>query len=276
MSFEPQPDLSSKLSSDSSTGSQQEVPAGIKAFIAGAPRTGTSILVFALKAVFDLPGFGESHVMPAFNQMVHAVFRYWEPFKNVDRAVVNKTMLAQMDLQDVERHVYGYIRKFYGERFPSGSWVDKTPSPPGVYALPMAEKVFPEARLIVTQRNGIEVVTSHVKKFNSCFNEACDIWTSAMMGLAKIRPLCRNLLVVDQYDFSNAPDSVAAEISRHLGHPDKADALAKYFVSERVEFSSGHDWSKRLRLVDVSWPDDQKEIFRVKCGETMATCGYEM
>ena len=207
---------------------------GIKAFIAGAPRTGTSILVFGLKAVFDLPGYGESHVLPAFNQMVHALFTYWEPFKKVDRSVVNETMLAKMDLADVKRHVHDYIRHFYMDSFPDGSWVDKTPSPPGVYALPMAEQVFPDARLIVTQRNGIEVVASHIRKFNTAFAEACEVWTSAMLGLGEIQRLCNNLLVVDQFDFSNAPDRVAAAIANHLGHPEKAEALAQYLVSERV------------------------------------------
>jgi Sulfotransferase family len=254
----------------------QRGPAGIKAFIAGAPRTGTSILVFGLKAVFDLPGHGESHVLPAFNQMIHALFRYWEPFKKVKQSVVNETMLAKMKLEDVERHVHGYIRKFYMDSFPDGSWVDKTPSPPGVYALPLAEQVFPDARLIVTQRNGIEVVSSHIKKFNATFEEACEVWISAMLGLTRIRPLCKNLLVVDQYDFSNVPNHVAAAISNHLGRPEKAEALAQYLLSERVELSSAHDWSKRLRLEDMSWSNEQKQFFRDKCGEMMNSYGYAM
>ncbi len=261
---------------DSNSTSEPGQAAGIKAFIAGAPRTGTSILVFALKAVFDLPGHGESHVLPAFNQMVHALFRYWEPFKKVNQSVVNETMLAKMDLADVEGLVHDYIRKFYADCFPAGAWVDKTPSPPGVYALPLAEKVFPDARLIVTQRNGIEVVASHMKKFNTAFAEACEIWTSAMLGLAKIRPLCKNLLVVDQYDFSNAPDRIAAAIASHLGQPEKAAALAQYLSSERVELSSAHDWSKRLRLDDMSWSNDEKKFFRDTCGGMMNSCGYEM
>jgi hypothetical protein len=38
----------------------------------------------------------------------------------------------------------------------------------------------------------------------------------AMMGLTRIWPLCKDLIAVDQYDFSNTPDRVAAEISSHL------------------------------------------------------------
>lgn len=249
--------------------------AGTKVFIAGAPRSGTSILLYAMKHIFELPGFGESHVMPAFNQMVHAFYQYWEPFKSVDRSVIDKTMLGRISLEDVKQSVHDYVRELYLQHFPTGSWVDKTPSPSGVTALPMAEQVFPDAKLIVTRRNGIEVVSSHMKKFDASFENACKIWISAMRELRRIQPMCKNLLIVDQYDFSNAPDKVAAEIAHHLRLPEKTEVLAKYLANERVELSSTHDWRKRLRLEDVSWPDNQKELFRKSCGELMKEFEYE-
>jgi hypothetical protein len=69
----------------------------------------------------------------------------------------------------------------------------------------MIESIFPDTRLIMIKRNGIEVVVSHLKKFEgSSFNHACRTWTHAMRGLLKARNRCRNLLEIDQYDLQNA------------------------------------------------------------------------
>jgi hypothetical protein len=248
----------------------------LKLFIAGAPRTGTSILLFALKDVFELPGYGESHVIPAFNEMIHRGYEYLQPFRSTDSAITREMMVGALQLPDIRAHLSQFIREFYQVHFPGGSWVDKTPSSPGVFALVLAEQVFPDARLIVTYRNGIEVVASHVKKFNASFEEACDIWKSAMEGLGAIRPLCKNLLVVDQFDFSNATDDVASKIARHLFRADRAADLALYLRNQRVESSSTHDWGGRLRLANMSWSEADKELFRRKCGETMREYGYEI
>jgi hypothetical protein len=247
-----------------------------KIFIAGAPRSGTSILLFAMKDVFGLPGFGESHVMPAINQMVHSFYKYIEQYKGVDKSVLAEIMLPRVSLDEIKKPLFGYVRELYGKTFPGGNWVDKTPSPPGIFALPLAEEIFPDARLIVMKRTGIEVVSSHVKKFSSRFETACDIWVSAMTGLERIRPLCKNLLVVDQFDFFNATDSVAIDISAHVGLPEKAIELGRYLKTQRVESSSAHDWSRRLRLDDLPWTEQQREVFRARCGHMMVTVGYEM
>ena len=43
-------------------------PVPLQVFIVGAPRSGTSILFYAMSKVLLLPGFGESHVMPLFRE----------------------------------------------------------------------------------------------------------------------------------------------------------------------------------------------------------------
>src|SRR5215472_345933 len=92
-------------------------------FIAGAPRSGTSILVFALKEVFGLPGFGESHVMPAFQRMVHHLRAYNNGFVNITAPI----MLKKLNRQGLETYLFDYIHNFYAELFPKGRWIDKTP-----------------------------------------------------------------------------------------------------------------------------------------------------
>jgi hypothetical protein len=246
-------------------------PSGTKVFIVGAPRSGTSILVFALKEVFGLPGFGESHVMPAFQRMVHQLRAYTNGFTSISDPV----MLKNLNRSDLECYLFQYIRQFYSDNFPDGSWVDKTPSGEAVFGLPLIESIFPDARLIATKRNGIEVITSHVKKFNSSFNEACINWVTAMQGLLHARQGCRRLLEVDQYDFLNASKEVAQRIATHLDVPNRGEQLATYFANHRVEQSSVLDAKVRPRLAHTDWSDDEKELFEKQCGEMMTAFDYE-
>ena len=243
-----------------------------KVFIVGAPRSGTSILVFAMKDVFGLPGFGESHVMPAFQRMVHHLRAYLRSFAD-NRDVV---MLKKLSRPELEEYLFAYIREFYAKIFPSGSWVDKTPTSEAVFGLPLVEAIFPDAHLIATRRNGIEVVTSYMKKFNSNFEDACLSWLNAMKGLVHARSGCRNLLEVDQYDFVNATDEVSRRIAEHLGLRDRAEALAKYLSAKRVEQSSALDPKAKPRLADTDWTDEQKSYFKEQCGDMMKFMDYEM
>src|SRR5262249_27448072 len=163
----------------------------------------------------------------------------------------------------------------YGDNFPQGNWIDKTPSAEAVFGLPLIETIFPDARLIATKRNGIEVVTSHVKKFNSSFDEACLSWVNTMKGLLHARQGCRHLLEVDQYEFLNARKEVSQRIAVHLDSPDRGEQLAMYFAEHRVEQSSVLDTKSRASLADTNWSDDEKEWFKKQCGEMMKTFGYE-
>jgi hypothetical protein len=239
-------------------------------FIVGAPRSGTSILVFALKEVFGLPGFGESHVMPAFQRMVHHLRAYTNSFANIPDPV----MLKKLNRPELEKYLFEYIRGFYDKAFPEGSWIDKTPTGEAVFGLPLIEVVFPSARLIATKRNGIEVVQSHLKKFGTNFEEGCHSWLNAMKGLGHARDGCKNLIEVDQYDFLNNTQEVSRKIATHLGAAERADQLAHYFANNEVERSSTHDSTKRVRLADTGWSPADQEKFRTLCGDMMSKFGY--
>jgi hypothetical protein len=88
-------------------------------------------------------------------------------------------------------------------------------------------------------------------KFDSSFEEACGIWVSAMETRNRVQPGCKRLLIVDQYDFSNAGSEVASSVAAHIGRPDKAGELARFLAHKRAEGSSSHDWSRRLRIADT-------------------------
>lgn len=243
-----------------------------RVFIAGSPRSGTSILLFAMKQVFGLPGFGESHVMPLFYRIMQQVDGYFRVFVHNQ----DPMMLKKLSHDLIEREIFRFIRTFYIEVFPQGSWVDKTPSAEAISSLALAESVFPDARLLVTRRTGVEVVNSYRKKFNSTFEQACGAWVNSMRALVHLRGLCRNLVEVDQYDFRNNPREVSLKIASHVGMPEKAENLAQYFSAHKVEVSSTHDARVRLRIADANWSKSEQEYFVLHCGEMMQALGYEI
>ena len=243
----------------------------LKIFIAGSPRSGTSILYLALTNVLGLPGYGESHVMPLVQKAIYESRKHFQLFKGATEDV----LIKQFDLDDFELFIFDYIRRFYFSNFPEGSWVDKTPSDEAVWGLPLIEKIFPEARLIATKRNGIEVVESYIKKFHANFPDACLSWTNRVEGLLIAEGICKNLLIVDQHDFANRSDSVSRAICYHVDAEPAVDRLSEFLRIERTEKSSDFDWSNRRHLIDTKWSGAEKQIFASICGPQMEKLGYK-
>jgi Sulfotransferase family len=247
--------------------------AGLKVFIVGAPRSGTSIMLRAMKDVIGLPGYGESHAMPAFQRMLQNIRQDLGYFDDKDQNL----MVKEINVDELEQHIGEFIRKLYDRIFPGGSWVDKSARGNAVAGLPLIESIFPNARLIMIRRNGIEVAVSHMKKFpGQDLAHACQSWSKAMRELRRADRNCRNLLIIDQYDLQNATEQVSQDIADHLGVPDKGKALAEFFITQRVQGSSTHDPKKRLQLADTGWPDKDKDLFKKICGPMMDRFGYEM
>jgi hypothetical protein len=244
----------------------------LKVFIVGAPRSGTSILLVAIKEIFSLPGRGESHVTPLFERLFSQLELSFDRINKIKPNVLAKE-LSQLEL---ENHLFEFMKKFYLEQYPQRRWVDKTPGISAILCLPTIERIFPDARLVATRRNGIEVVSSHIKKFRSPFEDACTLWSGSMKALLKARSSCKNLLEVDQYDFQNNTEAVSVRIASHLDSPEHARTFSAYLLAKRVQSSSDHDPTVRLHISDMNWTSEQATQFRRHCGEMMEAFGYEI
>jgi hypothetical protein len=254
---------------DSVSRTVSETGEDLKVFVVGIARSGTSILLQAIQEVFALPGHGESHVMPAIQRAVYEVRKYWRGLKDSEEDI----LIKQFPVTKYEQTVFDMIKEFYKETY-GGSWVDKTPTDEAMHGISLIKRIFPQARIIVTRRSGIEVIESFRKKFGSTINDACDNWTRAMQGLVYARNENVDFIEVDQFEFTNHSDDVAKRISLHLGRPDKINQLAAFLHERRVEQSSSHDWKRRLTLDEVQWSDDEKKIFIDSCGPVMRQLGY--
>ncbi len=247
-------------------------PEPLKVFIVGSPRSGTSVLLRAMQTVFGLAARGESHVIPAVARAVFQLNAYYDRFADASADL----LIHQLPVARIEAPMFEAIRAFYREIYEDQGFADKTPSDEAVHGAALIRRIFPDARLIVTRRNGIEVVDSYRRKFSAPFCDACKNWANMMQGLTLLRQECPDILEVDQFDIANAPSLTADRIAFHLARPDLAAPLAAFLAGNREDRLSTHDWAHRLTLSDTDWTQEERGVFTMVCGEHMRLHGYDL
>jgi len=243
----------------------------LQVFIMGPPRSGTSVTYYAMREVFKLPGYGESHVFPIFLTMLHRFWQYSEAFRKQ-----TGNFAAQLDTASLRATFIEYLRNFYASHYPAGSWVDKTPGADAILSTSLVLDAFPDAKIILTTRSGLEAVESFRRKFSSSFENACLSWVHCMEALIRVTAEHPTLLKIDQFDMANQPEKTAARIAAHLGREDQAGRLSDFLRSHQPERSSQHPWETRLTLAAMNWNEDEKRIFNEVCGTLMRKLEYPL
>ena len=246
-----------------------EPAAGLRVFVLGNARSGTSIMWFAIHDAFGLPGTRESHAFPAFTRMIAA-------FEKSELRRRPTLLASRLTSEHARAGLRAMARGFYAEQFPLGSFLDKTPGAESLQAAELIEDVFPEARLVVMKRTGVEAVDSFRKKFKAEFEQACGAWARGMTALAEVRGRLRNALLVDQYDLTNDALATSRRICEHLGDGARAERLAAYFRENSQDKLSTHERTRRLTLADMAWSAEEKALFAATCGAAMEAWGYPL
>lgn len=241
----------------------------LKVFILGPARSGTSAMFYAMQNVFGLDGEGESHIMPIFQRVAYTFARYSEGFRGADGVLANR-----LDANAFRMLIIDHVRNEYSRIFRPGSFVDKTPGAEAIAGIPLIRDCFPDARIFLMRRSGIEVVQSHIQKFNAEFEDACRAWASSMAAILEVQRAGTDALLLDQHDLASAPEATATEIATYMGFPEKAQQLASFFADNKVDRISQHGWGTQLALADVAWSDQQKAVFQEICGGYMRAFGY--
>lgn len=244
---------------------------GLQVFILGPARSGTSAMFYAMQKVFGLDGEGESHIMPGFQRVVYTFARYAEGFRGAEGVMANR-----LDQRGFRKLVVEHVRTVYGEIFPGGRFVDKTPGAEAIAGVPLIRECFPAARIIVMRRSGIEVVQSHVKKFSAGVEESCRAWAASMQAIRQIQRTNSDILELEQRDLANAPGAVSAQVAAYLDHSEKMGELGAFFEANKTDSVSEHAWGTRLLLADVPWTDQERATFQEVCGAHMEEFGYPM
>ena len=241
----------------------------LKVFIVGSARSGTSITYFAVREVFQIPGTGESHVFPIYVKMLSNYKDYIERFAG------KTTLASRLDLRLFRDPVIDQLRSFYATHYPEGSFVDKTPGSDAINGVPLILSTFPDAKIVLTKRTGIEVISSYGKKFKLSFNNACITWSNCMSAISRIMEEHPETILIDQFDIANKPHEVAEKICLAVGLPEKISELTRYLQENEKDRKSTHSWDARLTIAETGWTDEEIAIFGKICGDQMRQFGYE-
>lgn len=95
-----------------------------------------------------------------------------------------------------------------------------------------------------------------------------------MNALLRARESSSNMLEIDQFDMTNAPDELATRMTDYLGSSEKTQALADFLRGKRTDQLSSHDWRRRLTIADTDWNEDERAVFASTCGELMQKFEY--
>jgi hypothetical protein len=158
------------------------------------------------------------------------------------------------------------IRRFYFDQFRGEPFIDKTPGLEALTGALFVKKVFPGAKIIITMRNGVEVVESYRRKFNVDFQAACVEWARCAEETAALRTKLSDALFLDQNEMRASPETSAQKIADHVGRPDKAGDLARFLRTHREDvLSDGGSWATPSTVETIGWTEEEKSIYRARC-----------
>ena len=262
MTFKPAPAARPALGATAIMDDEERRPP-LRVFVLGNPRSGAAVIGLAVAKLFELPDAEESHVFSVFRRMLAA----YENYELLDHRNILANRLrpehARVGLREI-------ARRFYGEQFPGGSWVDRSPGAEAILAADLIEDAFPDARIVAATRSGVEAVDAFARKFPNEVEQACDVWARDMAALDEVKGRLRRALIVDFHDLAHDPAQTAARLCAFLGDESRTEAMAKYLALGRRERAP------RQTLAEVSWSEAEKAHFRAVCGPAMAAYGYPM
>lgn len=242
-------------------------------FIVGSPRSGTSILVSALRNV-GYQGYAEGNFLPLITLIGKVVDRHIAVFGKANPNV----LAGQIDAKLLKARIEEVIKEFTETLNTGPLWFDKSGNADMIRAIPTLRRLWPESIFIFAKRRAIENVVSRLKKFPAHdFDYHCIDWAKNMACWRDIRAKlpADAYLEVDQQDLIRSTEEIASKIGRFLGLPDEQMIrIVKTFTSFRPQETTKGSAAMTYSIDSLGWPAAQMEIFRKHCGAEMREYGY--
>lgn len=243
--------------------------------IIGSPRSGTSILIKAIKATLGVSGYAEGHFLPLILIVMKAVEDY---YGQRERLTTRKSRaVSHVDRENLEEEILALFRKQYESIMPSDTWIDKTPGVAMIQASPYILRTWPRSRFIFAKRRGIECIMSRLRKFPDVpFEKHCHLWKSSMQAWLDVRDSLKSCYVeIEQREISLKPVAVAEKLGKFLYlDSNQVEKLQHIFLTERPQFTGSVEEDKAISIDQAGWTDEQIDIFRHHCGAISKKLGY--
>lgn len=245
-------------------------------FVAGSPRSGTSVSGNALREALNSQGFGESHVSNIFSNSLRGIEQV---YMNSGSSLSNKSLIGVVNGAVIKASVINGFKAMVNNYLTGDYLVDKTPGIPALLALGEIFEIWPETKVVFCKRRGLENVASRINKFEGVsFENHCMQWAKTFDVWDKVKRNLfegENYIEIDQYDIQEKPNQVALELSMFITQSDKLQkTIESSFRSNRPQKTQ--EITKPNSLNSMSWTKEQKEIFIENCGNTMKKQGYSM
>jgi hypothetical protein len=244
-------------------------------FIVGSPRSGTSILVLALRAA-GYRGFNEGNffgLLATFDGIIDKYFRtFWtdDPF----------VMMSRIDREEFKASLAELFKRIVDRENPVAPWLDKSGNADVINMIPVLLRLWPSAHFIYAKRRGLENIVSRVKKFPQYnFEYHCRDWAANMTAWRAARREVPDLryLEVDQQDLIQSPGATSAQLAAFLNLSEaQAARLAATFRKERPQQTSAGTTERVLTLRSTGWSPQQIGLFTKICGPEMELFGYTL
>ncbi len=232
-------------------------------FVLGAPRSGTSMIQWALRQHPDLWGGPESDFfIPLFEgtRQAHS--------HGTERGRLHWLSRLEVDEHELVSYVAAGVNALYTQRSGGKRWVEQTPQ--YTLHLDLMADAFPGAQFVYMLRSGREVVRS-LRHFTNpvAHGEACRIWAAfAQAGLDFAEgPRGDRMKVVRYADAVERTPATLSDLLTALGLP--SDDACSRFITEGDRINSSFDGDK----VERPWSALEERQFKGRCGELMERLG---
>jgi hypothetical protein len=243
-------------------------------FILGPARSGTSALALALLKTRRYEGFGEGHLLPLALELLQTAHKHYDAYAAREK---EDTFIRKVPVRTFERMVRRSFIQLTRTAFPTGFWIDKTPTIEMVRAAPLMREIWPNARFIFIKRRVIENVISRLRKFpQDSLEEHYMDWHGVMQAWLDVRHALKDVSIeVDHLDLARMPADVSSKLSGFLGLTgDQAQKLADSLAGDRPEQTSDN-FAAVHTLEDLNLADEERERLINQCNPVMAALGYD-
>lgn len=239
-------------------------------FIVGAPRSGTSMLHWALVQHENLWGSAESDFLRPLVKGIGSAYESGTNLGDYHWLIKENVSKAEFML-----FIGQGIESLYCSRSGGLRWVDQTPQ----YVLDFSSlnAMFPHARFIHIVRDGRQVICSMQEKFGWSFVKAMNTWKQMVEAGHQISCEKRiNFLQIKYESIVRDPESSFREIFEYI--EEKFEPASVNFLKRPINSAPGREVEASMEKLKPRWKNwsfFKRTIFQAYCGKIMKDLGYQ-
>ncbi|MFC1688943.1 sulfotransferase [Pseudomonadota bacterium] len=239
-------------------------------FVVGAPRSGTSMLHWALVQHANLWGSAESDFLSPLIEGVDAAYAKGTEFGEYHW--LNKEEVTKSEFF---RQIGKAIDSLYLSRSGNLRWVDQTPH--YILYYDRLRTMLPGAKFIHIVRDGRQVICSMQEKFGWSFLQSTRMWKQLVeAGEAISRQARDDFLQVSYESVVQNPEQSFRQIYRFI--EEEYDPNSVGFLEKPINTSPGRESEDSADKLIPRWRDwkpQKRIIFQAYCGKLNRSLGYQ-